>query len=229
MKEGQRGQAGTEKSKSGKGWLMQEFEQLGEMVERGMANIIEFWPVKAVCAALGGVFCWLFDGTGVIFAVVVGLVFLDTLTKWAAITRRFLIDRGAAPDRVTLFAIIYAFPSAWQKGYLESHTLRKCWGDKLFTYLILVIAAGMVAKLPDINLFGAAINSSIIGGIYACIAVTELFSITENFAEMENHAMSRFRTILIMLSDKITGGNFSVTMTAKTDDTEKAGGAENEK
>lgn len=200
------------------GCIMAEIREMMGMLERGLAGVLDFWPIKTVCAAVGGVLCWLLNGTGVVFAVVCWLVALDTLTKWVAITKRYLQDHGTPKEKITLFAVIPGFFCAWEKGYLESSTLRRCWGDKLFTYLVLIIGAGLVAKLPEIMLFGVAVNTSIVGGVYTCIALTELISICENFAEMGNQAVASLKVILGSIINKVTGGNFSFTFNTKPPD-----------
>lgn len=202
---------------------MSDMMRIYGMLQRGMDSLLDLWPIKLLISAVTGVWCWLFDGTGAIFAAVVGFVVLDTLTKWAAITKRYLIDNGTDPVRITLVVLFCGFWCAWKPGYLSSTELRKCWGDKLFTYLVLIIAAGLVAKLPDITLFGLPVNRSIIGGIYAFIAITELFSITENFEEMGNTQIGQLKQFLCTLVTKITGSNFSVTMSSAPRVTNKDG------
>lgn len=192
---------------------MEEINRVIGMLERGMQSVMELWPVKLVASVVATIWTWLFGGTETIFAAVMGFVLLDTLTKWAAITRRWLIDHKAEPARITIIAIICAFPCAWEKNYLESAELRRRWGDKLFTYLILITVALLIRKLPEITLFGLAVNKSLTGGIYTCIALTELLSIVENFEEAGNKSLSSFKAFLINIAARITQSNsFSVSV-----------------
>lgn len=196
---------------------MEEMNRIIGMLRRGMESVLDLWQVKLIVSAVCSAWCWVFDGTGAIFAAVLGFIILDTLTKWAAITKRYLIDNGTDPARITPVVLFCAFWCAWKPGYLESSELRRHWGDKLFTYLVWIIAAGLVAKLPDIVLFGLPVNRSIIGGIYAFIALTELFSISENFEEMGNKNIGQLKLYLTTLVTKITGSNFSVTLSNRQD------------
>lgn len=177
-----------------------------------MEMIGELWPVKLVLSAISTVFCFLFGGSELILLVVMVFVILDTLTKWAAVVKRYLLDQGDKESDITVAEIICGFFYAWRPGYLTSTALRRCWGEKLFTYSILIIFAGLMAKFPDISLFGLPVNRSISGGIYTCIALTELFSITENLEEMGNTKLTQLKQFLCNFVARITGGGYSVTV-----------------
>ena len=192
---------------------MDWIERTVVLFRRGFEMITDMWPVKLALSALTSVFCFLFGGSEIILVVVMVFIALDTVTKWAAVTRKYLIDQGNKVSDITTTAMICGFFYAWQPGYLTSSALRQCWGEKFFTYGILIIFAGMMPKLPEINLFGLAINKSISGGIYTCIAMTELFSITENLEEMGNTRLAQFKQFLCNLSSRLTGGGFSMTLT----------------
>lgn len=193
---------------------MSEMEKAFGMLRRGLENILEFWPIKLLWSMLTSLVVWILGGTEIIFAAVLGFVILDTLTKWSSITKRYLVDHGAEPSRINIFSIFVGWFCAWQKGYLETKELRRKWGDKLFTYLILIIAACLILKFPEIVLFGLPINKSITGGIYSFIAITELLSICENLGEMGNTKLANLRKFLDNLTTRITGGGYSVTMSA---------------
>ena len=189
---------------------MEWLDKMAGMFRRGWEMVAELWPVKLVYSALSAVVCFLFGGSEVILVVVMMFIGLDTLTKWAAVTRKFLVDQG--DDDITATDMMCGFFYAWRPGYLTSTALRKCWGEKLFTYSILIIFAGLMGKLPDITLFGLPVNRSISGGIYTCIALTELFSMTENLEEMGNTRLTNLKQFLCNLVARITGSGYSVTV-----------------
>ena len=179
-------------------------ERMYKMLENGMQMVLECWQFKMIVSAISTVFCYLFGGSEAILGVVILFVALDTLTKWGAVTKRYLKDQEQ--PNVGLAALICGFFYAWKPGYLTSTELRKCWGEKLVTYLILIIFAGGVTKLPEIVLFGTPVNKSITGGIYSCIALTEMLSITENLEEMGNKWVAQIKEIACVLVGKITNG-----------------------
>jgi len=186
------------------------------MLESGFKNIMEFWPIKLLGSGLSAIWCYLFGGTEAIFATVLGFVVLDTITRWAAITKKYLIANGAEETKINIFSLFCGFFVAWKPGYLESTQLRKCWGDKLLTYLVLILCAGFMGKMPPIVLYGLAINSCVSGGIYTFIALTELFSICENFEDMGNKSLANFIKMLTNITNRITGTSFSVGITTGT-------------
>lgn len=188
-------------------------EKCWQMLKKGTESVLDLWPVKVIFSVISSIWCYLFGGSGAIIAAAGVFVLLDTATKWAAITKRWLIDQGNAEEDITLVSLFCGFWFAWQPNYLSSRELRQKWGEKLFTYLVLIIAAGVVDKLPEINLFGLPVNRSITGGIYTCILLTELFSMAENFEEMGSKRMAQFKQLLCTIANRATGGNFSVTIT----------------
>lgn len=195
---------------------MADMDKIANMLKSGFESIAEFWPIKLIASCFATCFTWLFGGTEAIFATVLGFVVLDTLTKWACITKKYLMANGAEEDRINVFSLFCGFWLAWKPGYLTSTQLRKCWGDKLLTYLVLILCAGFMGKMPKIALYGLPINSSISGGIYTFIALTEIFSICENFEEMGNKSLESFIKMLTNITNRITGTSFSVGITTGT-------------
>lgn len=181
--------------------------------------LLEFWPAKMVFSAMSAMFCYLFGGSEAVLLVVAVFVVLDTLTKWTAIIRRYMLDSGITAEQISFTAYLCGFVHAWKPGYLTSTALRQCLGEKIFTYAILIIFASLMGKLPEINVASVAVNKSISGGIYAYIAMTELLSITENLEDMGNSSLAQFKQYVCKLSDKITGGTYSVNFKSGGNDT----------
>ena len=138
---------------------------------------------------------------------------MDTITKLASITKKYLLAHGAEETKINIFSLFCGFWIAWQPGYLTSTQLRKCWGDKLLIYLVFILCASFMGKMPAIVLYGLAINSCVSGGIYTFIALTELFSICENFEDMGNKSLASFIKMLTNITNRITGTSFGVSIT----------------
>ncbi|QDR80244.1 phage holin family protein [Sporomusa termitida] len=188
--------------------------KLWVLIRRSIDMITDCWPYKAAAAGLSTLICFLFGGSEIILLIVMVFVCLDTLTKWVAITKRYLIDQGIQP---TTTALLCGFFYAWKPGYLSSTALKQCWGEKIFTYGTLIVFAGMTGKLPEILIAGTQLNKAIAGGIYAYIAMTELFSILENFQDMGNKKVAQLKQYFCTIVSKITGTSFSVTISNKED------------
>lgn len=192
-----------------------------DMARRGVDMLADYWAVKLLFSWASVIWVYLFGGAGAILGVVAVEIMLDTLTKWAAVTRRYLIDNGHTPETITASDMICGFLYAWKPGYLMSGALKKCWAEKIFCYGILIVFAGGMGKLPDITLFGLPVNKSISGGIYTYIAMTELFSIMENLEEMGNTKLARLKGFLTTLANRLGGNSFSVTVQSKNDSGEE--------
>ncbi len=187
------------------------------MFRRGSEMMVDCWPYKIAAAAISSAICFLFGGSEMILLVVMMFIVLDTLTKWSAITKRYLIDQGALANEITASDMVCGFLHAWKPGYLTSSDLKQCWGEKIFAYGILIVFAGLTGKLPEIMLAGMQINKAISGGIYTYVAMTELFSIMENLEEMGNKKLALLKQYICIVVTKLTGTNLSVTITKGED------------
>lgn len=183
------------------------------MLKAGMQSFLELWPIKLAISIITTAITWLFGSNVIetVFLATLGLIVVDTLTKWAAITRQFLLDNGTDPKRVNILAIISAFPLAWQKNYLESAEMRLHWGNKLFAYMILAITAALLQKFINGFSFSGATGQNVVSGIYMCIALTEAMSILENLEAMGNTSLGAFKRLLVNVTNRVTGGTFSMS------------------
>lgn len=183
------------------------------MLRQGLQSFFELWPIKVIISIVTTTTTWLFgtDVIATVFLATLGLIIVDTLTKWAAITRKFLLDNGTDEKKINLIAIIAAFPLAWQKDYLESSELRQHWGNKLLTYMVLAVTAALLQKFVESFNFGGSIGQNVTSGIYMCIALTEAMSILENLEAMGNTSLGAFKRLLINVTNRVTGGTFSMS------------------
>ena len=183
------------------------------MLRAGLQSFFELWPIKLAISIITTAITWLFGSNVIetVFLATLGLIVVDTLTKWAAITRKFLLDNGTDIKQVNILAIVAAFPLAWQKDYLESAEMRLHWGNKLFAYMILAITAALLQKFIDGFSFPGASGQNVVSGIYMCIALTEAMSILENLEAMGNTSLGAFKRLLVSVTNRVTGGTFSMS------------------
>lgn len=202
---------------------MEQIIKLYTMLTNGFEMVLDLWPIKAAAAMLSSLFCFLFGGSEAILLAVIVFVALDTATKWVAITKKYCTEYLKLPTEcLSALVLVCQFFHAWRPGYLTSTALRQCWGEKLITYSVLIIFAGYVLKLPEMTVAAVQVNKAISGGIYATIAVTELFSIMENLEEMGNTKVALLKQYICTIADKIAGSTFSVTI--KSGDKDKGAG-----
>lgn len=197
-----------------------DMEAINQALRRGIHTIVDSWPYNLLSAG----FVYLFGGSEAIIFFVLLCVALDTLSKWAALTKKYLISVGHPEESIDLVALICGFFYAWQPGFITPTALRKCWSDKIMAYGFLILIAGGAMKVPEMLVFGLPVNKSICGGIYSGIAFAEISSVLRNLEDYGYKKLDYFRQLITTLITRITGSNFSVTMTAANTAQAKPGG-----
>lgn len=102
------------------------------------------------------------------------LVFIDLFTKWLALSRQYLIDRGRKDTH--FWACFKSLRKARRAGYIRSDEMRKRFVAKMLTYFGVVAAACLVDWMCDHS--GAPTVAVVVAVSY--LSVTELLSILEN-------------------------------------------------
>lgn len=141
-------------------------------------TMAEAWPAKMAGMLIGFVLSEMFQLHLLLFILFGALEFVDCLTKWLALAHEMLVDKDAAA-KPTLWDCIRGIPAAHRRGYIKSEIMRKQFFDKMLTYLILILAAGIgdytmrLTHRPDIFL----------SLVVAYISATEFISVLENLNE----------------------------------------------
>jgi hypothetical protein len=195
-------------------------EAINQALRRGIHTIVDSWPYNLLSAG----FVYLFGGSEAIIGFVLLCVILDTLSKWVALTKKYLISIGHTEESIDLAALICGFLYAWKPDFITATALRKCWSDKFMAYGFLILMAGGIMKIPEISLFGLPVNKSICGGIYTGIMIAEISSVLRNLEEYGYKKLDYFKQLIATIVTRITGSNFSMTMTAANTMQTKPGG-----
>lgn len=113
-------------------------------------------------------------------------VFVDTLTKWIAIIKRYYRDKKLRLTTWRLVVNIVFHGPAWSKGYLESRALGRIM-EKLLTYTLVITLMYAGGKwIPVWELFGIVFNPATVlpASASAGVFLIEFRSISENLKEM---------------------------------------------
>jgi len=102
------------------------------------------------------------------------LVFIDLVTKWLALSRQYLIDRGR--KKIHFWACFKNILKARRAGYIRSEEMRTRFIAKMLTYFAVVAAAWLVDWMCAHS--GAPTVAVAVAVGY--LSVTELLSILEN-------------------------------------------------
>jgi len=130
------------------------------------------------------------------------LVILDTISKWASVSKITLNQQGVNGG------IWYGFYLAWHIGALNSREMRHKFVPKVFAYLVVIIAGHMVSIiLPSIIIAGGDVAKMPGSLVYSFLAVTELMSIIENLIAMGRDVLKPLAIRAGREIDEITGGD----------------------
>ena len=84
-------------------------------------TLTDSFVLKALLAVIADVAIYMIGLKHVqVLGIFILLVFLDLITKWAAISYQMLIDMGANADNLTALDKYIAIPAAWGKGLMSS-------------------------------------------------------------------------------------------------------------
>lgn len=164
-----------------------------------MISDIQFVAVVVTIGAIGTNLCG--DTFWAVLFLSYLAVFVDTLTKWIAITKRYYRDHELRLTTWLLIVNIVFHGPAWCKGYLESRSLGRIL-EKILTYTIVITLCHAAGKwLPVLDLFGLVFNPATVFPASASVGVflIEFKSINENLKEMGQTGIADMLTNLVNL------------------------------
>ena len=118
-----------------------------------------------------------------VLGIFIILVFLDLITRWAAISYQMLIDMGANPDNISGYDKYIAIPAAWGKGLISSKHMRKPFVTKVLTYCLATAGAWCFDFMAGQYAF--AVNV-----VWLYLGSVEFLSILENMRDGGNSTIS---------------------------------------
>ncbi|MEN6384007.1 MAG: phage holin family protein [Phycisphaerales bacterium] len=164
-------------------------------------SLSQCWQMKILASFFVTCFTFLVGGLEAPFIALWLLVAIDTLTRWAAISKHTIDDQQVDGN------ILYGFYLSWHTGALNSHAMRHQFTLKVFAYLILIIVGNLVSKIiPSLALFGSDISKIPGGFIYSFLGITELMSIIENLIDMGMDVLKPLAVWACRKRNDMTGG-----------------------
>lgn len=165
-------------------------------------TIISCWQVKLVASFFVTVFTFLVGEIEAPFIALWVLVVVDTITKWASISK-ITLDQQSSDG-----SIWYGFYRAWHTGALNSHEMRHKFATKVFAYFIVIISGHLVSIiLPSIMIAGGDVAKMPSSLVYSFLAITELMSIIENLIAMGMDVLKPLAAWACRKRDEITGSD----------------------
>lgn len=155
------------------GWIINFLDDAWQTLTKSFA-------IKALLAIVANIGIYIIGLKHVqVLGIFIILVFLDLLTKWAAISYKMLIDMGANPENINGYDKYIAIPAAWGKGLISSKHMRKPFITKVLTYCLATAGAWCFDFMA--GQYGFAVNL-----VWLYLGSVEFLSILENMRDSGN-------------------------------------------
>lgn len=147
-------------------------------------TLTDSFVLKALLAVIAEVGIYILGLKHVqVLGIFIILVFLDLITRWAAISYQMLIDMGANPENISGYDKYIAIPAAWGKGLISSKHMRKPFVTKVLTYCLATAGAYCFDFMAGNYAF--AVNL-----VWLYLGSVEFLSILENMRDGGNTTIS---------------------------------------
>ena len=159
-------------------------QELTNFMGEAWRTLTDSFVLKALLAVVAEVGIYMLGLKHVqVLGIFIILVFLDLITRWAAISYQMLIDMGANPENISGYDKYIAIPAAWGKGLISSKHMRKPFVTKVLTYCLATGAAWCFDYMAGQYAFAVNITWLYLGSV-------ELLSILENMRDGGNTTIS---------------------------------------
>lgn len=154
--------------------------ELTRFTSEAWGTLTESFVLKTLLAIIAEIAIYMLGLKHVqVLGIFIMLVFLDLITKWAAIGYQMLIDLGANPDNLSGSDKYLAIPAAWGKGLINSKHMRKPFVTKVLTYCLATGAAWCFDFMAGNYAFAVNLTWLYLGSV-------EFLSIMENMRDGGN-------------------------------------------
>lgn len=159
--------------------------------------LTESFALKAILAIIADIGIYMLGLKHIqVLGIFILLVFLDLLTRWAAISYQMLIDMGANPENLSTTDKYIAIPAAWGKGLINSKHMRKPFITKVLTYCLATAGAWCFDFMAGNYAF--AVNL-----VWLYLGSVEFLSIMENLRDGGNPTIGGLLEIVQAKIDSI--------------------------
>ena len=172
-------------------------QELTHFMSEAWRTLTESFILKAILAFVAEIAIYMIGLKHVqVLGIFILLVFLDLLTKWAAIGYQMLLDLGASPENISGSDKYIAIPAAWGKGLISSKHMRKPFVTKVLTYCLATTAAWCFDFMAGQYTF--AVNL-----VWLYLGSVEFLSILENMRDGGNSTVTGLLDIVHSKIDMI--------------------------
>lgn len=171
--------------------------ELTTFLESMWKTLTESFALKVLLSVIADIGIYMLGLKHVqVLGIFIILVFLDLITKWAAIGYQMLIDLGATPENLSVADKYIAIPAAWGKGLINSKHMRKPFVTKVLTYCLATGAAWCFDFMSGQYAFAVNIT-------WLYLASVEFLSIMENMRDGGNTTIAGLLDLVKVRIDMI--------------------------
>lgn len=158
--------------------------EISQFMNEACRTLTDSFAIKALLAVIAEVGIYMLGLKHVqVLGIFIILVFLDLITRWAAISYQMLIDMGANPENISGYDKYITIPAAWGKGIISSKHMRKPFVTKVLTYCLATGAAWCFDYMAGAYAF--AVNL-----VWLYLGSVEFLSILENMRDGGNRTIA---------------------------------------
>ena len=172
-----------------------DFTELMSSAQSTVVHLSNNKAVKFVGASIIGGVCSMH---GQLLLAFVGLVIIDLITKWIALSKEHLSKRKRKKP-YTLWECIVNIPKARKAGYIKSEAMKHRFLGKIIVYLLVVLAGATVDHIMLTMEKPAWCVLLLVG----YLSVTELVSILENLQDAGVESAGQLHDIIEKRRDAI--------------------------
>lgn len=162
--------------------------ELLESMGHAWGHIGQHWAVKLLGAAFMGVACSMH---GQLLLAFVGLVVIDLVTKWIALSREHLMKRKRKTEP-TLWQCFCNILKARKAGYIKNEVMKHRFLGKILVYLFVVFAGGLADYIMTV--MGKPTWAVLL--LVGYLSITEMISIVENLQDAGVEEAEKLHEIL---------------------------------
>ena len=172
-----------------------DITELFQHMQSTLGHLGEHWAIKLAGAAFVGAACSMH---GQLLLAFVGLVVIDLITKWIALSKEHLSKRKRKKP-YTIWECVLNIPKARKAGYIKSDEMKHRFLGKIIVYFLVVFAGGLADYIMTIMDKPTWAVLLLVG----YLSVTELISIMENLQDAGVEEAEKLHEILEKKRDSL--------------------------
>lgn len=164
------------------------FAELGKYIQAHVYELSDFWLVKCVGALFIAI---VFNLHAQLLLAFTGLVIVDLISKWIALSRQYLI-KSRRRKNPSFWACVLNMYNAREARYIKSSEIKHRFLGKIIVYILVVFAGGVIDLMMQVLQKPTWAVVLLVG----YLSIAELISVVENLQDAGVEEAARLHEIL---------------------------------